>query len=451
MNNPTVLLKENRDKPVRQRHPWIFSGAVERLRGDAQPGDLVTVADHHGAPLATAYYNPKSQIVARILSFDPAEPIDDAFWHARLKRAIDGRKALGLVTGDELRVTSEEKEQEPHAKGAEGAKDAKEDASLRSLRPLRELPDPPPATRHSPLTTAYRLVNAEADGLPGLIVDRYGDHLVMQCLTLGIDRRKAAVTEQLAALLRPAGVLERSDVDVRGKEGLKQLVEMRHGEPPPPELTIHENGHAFLVDIWRGHKTGFYLDQRDNRAAAATPIYLAGGEVLNVFAYTGAFGVYATAAGAARVTQVDSSAAALEMAERNMALNGFARPDDELIAGDAFEVLRYYREEGRQFDAVVLDPPKFATSQGQVERACRGYKDLNWLALRLLRPGGLLVTFSCSGLVSADLFQKVVFGAAVDARRDVQGLQHLGQSADHPVLLSFPESAYLKGLLCRVW
>ena len=437
MQPSTLTLKEKRDKPVRQRHPWVFSGAVERLRGDAQPGDLVTVADHRGAPLATAYYNPKSQIVGRILSWDPAEPIDDAFWHSRLKRAIDGRAALGLITNYELGIGYEE--EGAHAKGAEGAKDAKEDSSS---RPSRET---------SSLTTACRIVNAEADGLPGLIVDRYGDHLVMQCLTLGIDRRKDVLTEQLAALLRPAGVLERSDVEVRGKEGLKQLVEMRHGEPPPPELTIHENGHAFLVDLWRGHKTGFYLDQRDNRATAGQPVYLEGREVLNVFAYTGAFGVYAAAAGAARVVQVDSSAAALEIAERNMALNNFARPDDELIAGDAFEVLRYYREERQQFDAVVLDPPKFATSQGQVDRACRGYKDLNWLALRLLRPGGLLVTFSCSGLVSADLFQKVVFGAAVDARRDVQILRHLGQSADHPVLLAFPESAYLKGLLCRVW
>ena len=422
---PTLTLKESRDKPVRQRHPWVFSGAVERLRGDAQPGDLVTVADHRGAPLATAYYNPKSQIVARVLSWDPAEPIDDAFWRSRLRRAIDGRAALGLITNYELRITNEE--------------------------PVAPAPLLPGTPALPPLTTAARLVNAEADGLPGLIVDRYGDYLVMQCLTLGIDRRKEVLTEALMALLRPAGVLERSDVEVRGKEGLKQLVEMRAGEPPPAELTIHENGHAFLVDVWRGHKTGFYLDQRDNRAAAGRPVYLAGAEVLNVFAYTGAFGVYAAAAGAARVTQVDSSAPALEAAERNMALNDLNRPDDELIAGDAFEVLRYYREEGQQFDAVVLDPPKFATSQGQVDRACRGYKDLNWLALRLLRPGGLLVTFSCSGLVSADLFQKVVFGAAVDAGRDVQVLQHLSQSADHPVLLSVPESAYLKGLLCRVW
>ena len=419
----TLLLKEGRDKPVHNRHPWIFSGAIDRLNGDAQPGDLVTVADHRGAPLATAYYNPKSQIQARILSWDPAEPVDHDFWLRRLRRAVEARAMLGLggIRNYELGITNEEGD------------------------------DPSPATRHSPLTTAYRLVNAEADGLPGLVVDRYGDHLVMQCLTLGIDRRKGMLANRLVELLQPAGILERSDADVRGKEGLKQVVEMRHGQAPPPEMTIYENGHAFLVDVWRGHKTGFYLDQRDNRAAAAQSALLAGKEVLNVFAYTGAFGVYAAAAGAGRIVQVDSSHPALEVAERNMALNHFARPDDELIAGDAFEVLRYFREEGQQFDAVVLDPPKFAYSQGQIDRACRGYKDLNWLALRLLRPGGLLVTFSCSGLVSAHLFQKVVFGAAVDAGRDVQILRHLGQSADHPVLLSFPESAYLKGLLCRVW
>lgn len=424
METPTtiLLLKDGRDKPVHNRHPWIFSGAIDRLKGDAQPGDLVTVADHRGTPLATAYYNPKSQIQARILSWDPAEPVDHDFWLRRLRRAVEARAMLGLVASGQLSVSSEEH-------GTEGRL----------------------ATDHRPLTTACRLVNAEADGLPGLVVDRYGDHLVMQCLTLGIDRRKGMLANRLVELLQPAGILERSDADVRGKEGLKQVVEMRHGQAPPPEMTIHENGHAFLVDVWHGHKTGFYLDQRDNRAAAAQPTLLAGKEVLNVFAYTGAFGVYAAAAGARRIVQVDSSHPALEAAERNMALNGFDQPDDELIAGDAFEVLRYFREEGQQFDAIVLDPPKFAYSQGQVERACRGYKDLNWLALRLLRPGGLLVTFSCSGLVNADLFQKVVFGAAVDAGRDVQVLRHLGQSADHPVLLSFPESAYLKGLLCRVW
>ncbi|WP_374687936.1 class I SAM-dependent rRNA methyltransferase [Promineifilum sp.] len=432
----TLILKPGREKPVQHRHPWVFSGAIARMTGSPQPGDLVAIANHRGAALGTAYYNPKSQIQARILSWDPAESIDDDFWRGRLARAVRGRALLGL-------------KREPGSRGA-GEQGSSADTSDQRSPTADPLNTAALTTGHRPLTTAYRLINAEADGLPGLIVDRYGDYLVMQCLTLGIDRRKERLAGLLAELLAPAGILERSDVDVRAKEGLPQVAELRHGQAPPPELTIRENGHAFPVDVWRGHKTGFYLDQRDNRAAAGRPEFLAG-EVLNVFAYTGAFGVYAAAAGAPRITQVDSSTPALEMAERAMQLNGFERPDDEYIAGDAFEVLRYYREEGQQFDAVILDPPKFAYSQGQIDRACRGYKDLNWLALRLLRPGGTLVTFSCSGLVSADLFQKVVFGAAVDAGRDVQVLHHLGQSADHPVLLSFPESAYLKGLLCRVW
>jgi len=429
-----LFLKPGRDKPVRNRHPWVFSGAIDRVEGKPAPGDLVTVADARGVPLATAYYNPKSQIQARILSWNPDEPIDDDFWRGRLQRAIAGRKA---ITNYELRITNEEEAPSPNPSQGEG--DQAPSPSGRGLG------------RGSSPTTAYRLVNAEADGLPGLVVDRYGDYLVIQCLTLGIDRRKETLTRLLVELLNPAGILERSDVDVRGKEGLPSLVEMRYGQAPPAEVTVRENGFTFLVDPHHGHKTGFYLDQRDNRAAVGQPAYMTGRDVLNVFAYTGAFGVYAAAAGARSVTQIDASAPALELAERHMALNDLARPDDEYIAGDAFEVLRYFREEGRQFDAVVLDPPKFAHNQGQIDRATRGYKDLNWLALRLLRPEGILATFSCSGLVDADLFQKVVFGAAVDAGRDAQILRHLGQAADHPVLLSFPESAYLKGLLCRVW
>ncbi len=403
----TLILKPGRDKPVHNRHPWVFSGAISRIKGQPAPGDLVTVADHKGTPLATAYYNAKSQIQARILSWEPAAPIDEPFWRNRLQQAIHGRF---LITA-----------------------------------PLITVPLPT-----APLNTAHRLINAEADLLPGLVVDRYGDYLVMQCLTLGIDRRKEMLVGLLTELLHPAGILERSDVDVRGKEGLRPLVELRHGQEPPAELTIRENGFSFLVDLRHGHKTGFYLDQRDNRATVGQPPLMAGREVLNVFAFTGVFGVYAAAAGARNVVQIDSSAPALETAERNMKLNGLDKESDEYIAGDAFEVLRYFREEGRQFDAIILDPPKFAHSQSQIDRAARGYKDLNWLAMRLLRPNGVLATFSCSGLVSADLFQKIVFGAAVDAGRDAQILRHLGQSADHPVLLTFPESAYLKGLLCRV-
>ena len=441
----TLRLKPGRDKPVRNRHPWVFSGAIDRAEGQPAPGDLVTVADPRGAPLATAYYNPKSQIQARILSWNPDEPIDDAFWRGHLQRAINGR---ALITNDELRMTNEEEAPSPNPSQGEGDQ---------TPSPSGWVDDPAPSPsgrglgRGSSPTTAYRLINAEADGLPGLVVDRYGDYLVIQCLTLGIDRRKETITRLLVELLNPAGILERSDVDVRGKEGLPSLVEMRHGQAPPAEVAVRENGFTFRVDLHHGHKTGFYLDQRDNRAIVGQASFMAGRDVLNVFAYSGAFGVYAAAAGARSVTQVYSSAPALELAERHMALNGLARPDDEYIAGDAFEVLRYFREEGRQFDAVILDPPKFAHHQGQIDRATRGYKDLNWLAFRLLRPEGILATFSCSGLIDADLFQKVVFGAAVDAGRDAQILRHLGQSADHPVLLSFPESAYLKGLFCRVW
>ena len=399
----TLILKRGRERPVLNRHPWIFSGAVARLVGEPAPGDLVTVADHNGAALATGYYNAQSQIQVRLLSWEPERVIDEGFWRGRLQQALEGRRSI--------------------------SKEAESGATP---------------------TTALRLVNAEADGLPGLVVDRYGDYVVIQCLTLGIELRKDSLVEMLVDLLHPAGILERSDVDVRVKEGLQPVVKTLFGEEPPAELTILENGLGFLVDVHRGHKTGFYLDQRDNRVAVGRRPIMAGREVLNVFAYTGAFGVFAAAVGAKQIVQVDSSVAALETAERNMQLNGFERPEDGYIAGDAFEVLRYFRDEGRQFDAVILDPPKFAHSQAQVQRAARGYKDLNWLALRLLRPNGILATFSCSGLVSAELFQKIVFGAALDAGRDVQIMQHLGQAADHPILLSFPESAYLKGLLCRV-
>lgn len=397
--NATIQLKRGREKPVLNRHPWIFSGAVSRLEGKPQPGDLVAVIDSNGRYLATAYYNPHSQIRGRILSWEESPAIDVAFWRGRLERAIAGRSALQL----------------------------------------------------EPQSNAYRLVNAEADGLPGLVVDRYADYLVVQCLTLGIDRRKEMLFGILEELLSPKGIVERSDVSVRSKEGLTELAGIRRGQPPPVELLITENGHQFGVSLLEGHKTGLYLDQRDNRAAVCQPRHVAGARILNVFAYTGGFAVYAAAGGAGPITNVDSSADLLVAAEQNLGRSGVERPDDEYIAGDAFEVLRYYRDNGRQFDMVILDPPKFAHSKSEVNPATRGYKDINWLALRLLRPGGLLATFSCSGLVSADLFQKVVFGAAVDAERDVQILQQLSQAPDHPVLLSFPESAYLKGLFCRVW
>lgn len=394
-----IVLKAGREKPVHNRHPWIFSGAIERVRGTPEPGDLVDVLNADGHFLAQAYFNPHSQIRARILTWNREEVIDEDFWRTRLAQAISRRAQLEL----------------------------------------------------EPETTAYRLVNAEADGLPGLVVDRYGDFLVLQALSQGIERRKQVLVAMLADLAQPVGIFERSDVAVRRKEGLSQVTGTRWGEAPPDELIIRENGFSFGVNLLKGHKTGFYLDQRENRRIVCHRRFMAEKELLNVFAYTGAFAVNAAANAAGPITNIDSSIESLTQAERNVDLNVPDRQEDEYIAGDAFDVLRHFRDSGRRFDVVFLDPPKFAHSQRDLNRACRGYKDLNWLALILLRPDGLLATFSCSGRVSADLFQKIVFGAAIDAGRDVQIIHHLGQAPDHPILLSFPESSYLKGLLCRVW
>jgi len=397
-----VLLRRGREKPVLNRHPWIFSGAIKHIEGEVADGDVVTVADYQGLFLARGYLNRRSQITVRLLTWDEGEVIGGDFWRRRLERAFASRRALA------------------------------EDPSTKAR-----------------LSTAYRLVNAESDLLPGLIVDRYGDYLVVQFLTLGIERWKAELVGLMDDLLKPRGIYERSDVEVRKKEGLAQVTGLLHGKEPPDLVEITENGHRFLVDIKKGHKTGFYLDQRENRQRLTR--YCRGKEVLNCFAYTGAFAVYAAAAGAGRITNVESSAEALELARRNVALNGFADRDDEYVEGDVFQVLRAYRDQGRTFDLIILDPPKFAYSQHQVESACRGYKDINLLAMHIIAPGGILFTFSCSGRVNPDLFQKVLFGASVDAGRDVQIIEKLSQASDHPILLTFPESEYLKGLVCRVF
>ncbi|MDY7041746.1 MAG: class I SAM-dependent methyltransferase, partial [Chloroflexota bacterium] len=341
--------------------------------------------------------NRQSQITIRLLSWDENEAVDGDFWRGWLAQAIAGRRTLA----------------------------------------------------EDPAISAYRLVNAEADLLPGLIVDRYDDILVVQFLTLGMDVRKREIVSLLVELARPRGIYERCDAEMRAKEGLPSQEGCLWGEEAPDLLQITENGLRFWVDVKRGQKTGFYLDQRENRRRAQ--VYCPGQTVLNAFAYTGGFAVYAAAAGADRITNVDSSAQALDLAQRNMVLNGFAARDDEFVHGDVFQVLRSYRDQGRSFDVAILDPPKFAHTQSQVKRAARGYKDVNLLALQILRPGGVLVTFSCSGLIGSDLFQKIVFGAGVDAGRDVQIVERLSQGTDHPVLLSFPESQYLKGLVCRVW
>ncbi|MBN2304114.1 MAG: class I SAM-dependent methyltransferase [Anaerolineae bacterium] len=401
-----VVIRAGREKAIRRRHPWVFSGAIARVEGSPADGDIVTVRGESGEFLARGYWNSRSLIRVRLLAWDEDEVCDTAFWERRLKRAIDARHVENRIY------------------------------------------------RHG-TANACRLVNAESDGIPGLVVDRYGDWLVIQALTLGIDVRKMMLADVLAELLNPAGVYERSDVDIRQKEGLPSHTGLLRGQEPPDLIEIDENGRRFLVDVRTGHKTGFYLDQRANRATIGD--WFRWDEksdqrvVLNAFAYTGGFAVYALGGLVQRVINVDSSADALAMARRNIALNGYDTSDEDFVEGDVFQVLRAYRDAGQSFDMVILDPPKFAQSARQVERASRGYKDINLLAFRLLKPGGVLATFSCSGAISEDLFQKIVFGALIDSGRDAQIIQRLGQSSDHPVALTFPEGAYLKGLLCRVW
>jgi 23S rRNA (cytosine1962-C5)-methyltransferase len=396
-----VVLKPGREKSILRRHPWVFTGAVDRLLGRPASGGTVALRAASGSLLGWGAYSPQSQIAVRVWSFDPSAEIAPAFLRHRLRGALAARA------------------------------------------PLHALPD----------LNAYRLVNAESDGLPGLIVDRYGPYLVCQFLSAGAEHWKAEIVEALADVAGEAlgaliGLYERSDVDVRAKEGLPLHAGPLWGEPPPEIVTIHEQGCRFKVQIMAGHKTGFYLDQRENRALLAR--YSAGAQVLNAFAYTGAFGVWALRGGARHVTNVDTSGPALALAAANVTLNGIHSGLIENVEGDVFQVLRRYRDGGRSFDLIVLDPPKFAESRSQLERAARGYKDINLLAFKLLRPGGVLFTFSCSGLVSPDLFQKIVAGAALDAGRDAQIMRRLSQSPDHPVALSFPEAEYLKGLVCQV-
>lgn len=412
-----VHLKPNREKPVLNRHPWVFSGAIARI-DDAEPdGEIVDVYAASGKWVARGYLNRRSQIQVRILAWNRDEAVDSAFWQSRIQRAVSARADI------------------------------------------------------CPQTTALRLINAESDYLPGLTVDRFGDWLVMQVGTLGIEKQKHEIARLLVEITGAKGIIERSEMAARKQEGLAEASGLLLGAKPPKTIEVTENGQTFLVDLLHGQKTGFYTDQRTNRQRVAA--YCAGKRVLNAFSYTGAFAVHALAAGATHVTNIDSSIDALEVAEQNLLRNGFAEGQYELIAGDVFQVLRDWRtahplnplqNRGENapaltadalgadhlYDVIILDPPKFASTQGQLDRALRGYKEINLGALALLKPGGVLATFSCSGLVSGELFQKVLFGAAVDAGREVQILEWLHQDADHPVAITFPEGEYLKGILCRV-
>jgi len=388
-----LILKPGREKPLKRRHPWVFSGAVARVQGSPAPGDTVEVRAAGGELLAVAAYSPRSQIVARVWDWKERS-IDPAFFGERIERAIDQRRALA----------------------------------------------------ETERTDALRLVNGESDGLPGVVADRYGGTIVMQLNSAGAERWREAIAEALLTASGAARLWERSDAEVRQLEGLEPVLGVLRGPEEPRRVVISENGLQFEVDLARGHKTGFYLDQRDNRRLVRE--LAAGREVLDGFCYTGGFALNAAAGAARSVTAADSSAEALELARRNANLN--SQRAVTWLEGDIFQLLRTFRDEGRRFNLVVLDPPKFAPTAAHVTKAARAYKDINLLAFKLLRPGGFLVTFSCSGGVSADLFQKIVAGAALDAGVDAQIIRRLGAGADHPVALNFPEGEYLKGLLCRL-
>ncbi len=392
-----ILLPGKERSAFKQHHPWLFAGSVGRLEGRARPGDTVEVLADNLRPLGRAAYSPSSQIRARFWTFDPEESIDDAFFKRRIAAAVARRQAL------------------PELKGQQG----------------------------------LRLIHAESDGLPGIVADQYGDTVVVQLTSAGADKWRKAIVTGLVKATGCARIYERSDSDVRGLEGLEPTVGWLHGEPPAGALSIDENGVQLAVDVVGGHKTGFYLDQRDNRAWLRS--VAAGKDILNCFCYTGGFSLQALAGDAAHVLSIDSSGPALAQARANLALNPQLPADRaEWLEADVFQALRDFRKAGRTFDLIVLDPPKFAPSAAHADRAARAYKDINLLGFRLLRPGGLLMTYSCSGGIGLELFQKIVAGAALDAGREARIVRRLSGTADHPVALNFPEGEYLKGLLVQI-
>ena len=393
-----LILKAGREKSLKRRHPWVFSGAIAKVDGTPGMGDTVEVLSSKGEVLGCAAYSPQSSIRARMWTFGEDIPVDmDSFLRNELRIAIL------------LRM---------------------KDTSL-----------------FNSSNNGIRLVHAESDGLPGLVVDRYADWLVVQFLSAGAEKWKGAITAHLAEITGLKNIYERSDVDVRELEGLPQTSDVLSGAEPPETIEIVENGLRYLVDIRKGHKTGFYLDQRDNRQKVAD--YAESKRVLNCFAYTGGFAVSCLAKGAEEVTSIDSSQDVLELGKQNLALNGLPADKARWLCADVFHELRAMRDRRESFDMIILDPPKFAPTSAQVRSAARGYKDINLLAFKLLNPGGILATFSCSGGVDRALFHKIVADAALDAGVRAQIVRQLSQAPDHPIALNFPEGEYLKGLICR--
>jgi len=397
-----LILKPGKERSLERRHPWVYSTAVAKVVGRPGPGATVAVRSAAGKFLAWAAFSPESTIRARCWTFNEAETIDEAWFDARVREAVAARAELASVT------------------------------------------------------SAIRLVFGEADRLPGLIVDRYGDQLVTQFQGAGVEAQREVLTAALVAATGCANVYDRSDAATRKREGLPEFTGVLAGEEPAEVIEVAEHGIRYGIDVRRGHKTGFYVDQRDNRAAARRIAeefrarHGRGLRALNCFCYTGGFSLALLAGGAEQVVSIDSSAEALAMARANAERNGFGPDRAQWVEANVFEELRRLRDAGETFDLVILDPPKFASSHHHVDRAARAYKDINLSGLRLLRPQGHLLTFSCSGAIDVDLFQKIVAGAVFDARVDAWMLDRLGAGSDHPWLMTHPEGEYLKGLHLRL-
>ncbi|MEI7752514.1 MAG: class I SAM-dependent rRNA methyltransferase [Candidatus Omnitrophota bacterium] len=391
MKTVRCILQKGKERPVKNRHPWIFSGAIDQVEEGFEAGDLVRVFSEHDEFLGIGYLNPQSQIVVRMLAFEDVA-IDEAFFDEKIMRAIETRRRF-LPSG----------------------------------------------------TNAYRLIHSEGDFLSGLTVDVYGDFLVAEFNTAGIDAWKSVIVKILQKHFPSYSIFERSDSDLRKWEGLKRSVGVLAGKEPPEAIEIQEHGLLFGVDIKGGQKTGFFLDQRESREVVRG--LSAGKRVLNCFAYTGGFSVYAAKGGAKEVVSVESSEPAVEMGRKNFERNGLSAEQSVWAQTDVFDYLRTTKKE---FDMIILDPPAFCKNKNQVQDAARGYKDINMQAFKQLPKGGLLFTFSCSSYITPDLFQKIIFGAASDTKRDVRILKKTSHAFDHPINIYHPEGEYLKGLLCEV-